>query len=125
MSVNDNVCVFSIAPKLDASEALLQLDQVKFPHNQWNDLATGLRLGGEIGKFDEGTDYNKKLQRLITYWCANEKHSWQQLVDAVVKCGQKMIAIQLAENVDATPPGKLTIVGVHYRIGHKYFLRGL
>ena len=117
--------VCSIAPELDASEALYQLDQVGFPHNQWNDLATGLRLGGEIGKFEDGKNNTVRLQKLITYWIDNKKHSWQQLVNAVDNCGQKGRARQLAENVCATPPnGKLTIVGVHYRIGHNYFFEG-
>ena len=101
--------IISLAPKLTANEAMHQLDLVDFPSHLWRKLANGLRLGGEARNFEEGIDNNDKLQRLITHWCDHEEHSWKQLVDAVVKCGQKIKARQLAGNVDATPPSELTL----------------
>ena len=65
---------------------------------------------------------------MITYWIDNKNHSWQQLVNAVFNCGQKMRAKTLAENFGATLPSKLTIVGVYITviiiIGHNYFFEG-
>ena len=116
--------VCSIAPELDASQALLQLDQVGFPHNLWRDLATGLGLGGQTSKFNEGIDYTDKLQRLISYWIDNKDYSWQQLVDAVDNCWQKTRAKQLAKRVGATPPSKFTIYSGNPLLYRTYF-RGI
>ena len=96
----------TLAP-LTADEVMDQLDTVEFPLHLWRRLANGLKLGGQTSKFNEGTDNNDKLQRLITHWIDNEEHSWQQLVKAMVKCEQKIKARQLARNVGA-PPGELT-----------------
>ena len=93
----------TLALKLDANEALFQLQEVRFPADSWNSLANGLKLGGQVNQF-EGCTNSSKLQQLITYWISNnEQASWQQLVDAVKGCGQLVRAKQLAENVRALP----------------------
>ena len=93
--------------KLDADTALHQLvNEVGFPAHLWEDLANGLMLGGETENFCDGKN-SRNLQRLITYWVDNDEDPlWQQLVDAVAKCGQRNRAKKLAKNVGAIPPSE-------------------
>ena len=95
-------------PELDANEVLFRLQEHKFPADKWEKLATGLRLATATSTIEaDKRNVEACLQALIIHWLANDREAtWQKLVEAVEKSNEKVIAANLAKDVEASYPGR-------------------
>ena len=88
-------------PEADAGTILLKLREHGFPDYKYGDLATGLKMGGQVAKYDALRNDSFRLRQLVTDWTDNveEQGRWETIVTAVKMSGHKNVARALAQDL--------------------------
>lgn len=105
-----NTIAVILSPPLvfNAGNAEWYLQSLKYPYEEWDKLATSLKMSSFVGEIRANNqEVFGRFQALITKWVRTRGPdvSWDQLIDGLVRSGQKETATLLAKEVGVTPPG--------------------
>ena len=98
---NLKINYFAGLPKADANTILLKLQEHGFLKHNWMDLAIGLSMGGELGKYEAMRNDTVRLSNMVTDWTngVEEQERWMTILTALKSSGYGIVARNLAKDL--------------------------